>query len=101
MKNKVAILENIIPNKDDLFTFTKEMEALGDEHDLESYFSFGSEGEDSIGYEMSIEGSYEEILDFIKIIENDLPFMNILLVDVVSIDGGYRAVIEGRIFFNE
>lgn len=98
---RFAILENVLPNRDDLFTFKKEIEAIGKSHGLDVDFSFGSEGEESINYGMSAIGDYDEIIDYIKTIENSIVFMNISSVDVIITEGGYRAAINGSVFSNE
>ena len=98
---KLELLEDILPERDDLFTFAEDIEALGTEHDINATFNFGSENKGNISYNLSAIGSYDEIINFVEIIGSEVPFMSISGIDVIILDNGYRAAISGKVFFNE
>lgn len=99
---KFAVLENILPKKDELFSFPAKIEELAKSQGLSSKFSFGAESEKSIQYSIIIQnGTYEEILRFVKTIEEDKPFMSIGSLDMVSGGSGYNATINGTLFFDD
>lgn len=98
---KFATLENILPKKDELFSFPTKMEELAKNQGLASIFSFGTESEKSIQYSIIIQGgTFEEIFRFVKTIEEDKPFMSINSLDMVLGGVGYNGAISGILFFD-
>ena len=98
---KFATLENILPKKDDLFSFPAKMEELAKSKGLLSTFSFGAESEGSIQYSFVVQnGTFEEIFRFVKTIEEDQIFMSINSLDMVLGGEGYNGTINGVLFFD-
>ena len=98
---KFATLENILPKKDDLFSFPAKMEELAKSKGLLSTFSFGAESEGSIQYSFVVQnGTFEEIFRFVKTIEEDQIFMSINRLDMVLGGEGYNGTINGVLFFD-
>lgn len=95
------ILENVLPKKDDLFSFPEKMEELAKSKGLISTFSFGKESEGSIQYSFVVQnGTFEEIFRFVKTIEEDQIFMSINSLDMVLGGEGYNGTINGVLFFD-
>lgn len=99
-EDKQKVLENVLPKKDELFSFPKELTAIGTKEAVETNFSFGNEGGGQIGYNLVTRGSYTNITDFIRILENDIPFMNISSFNLVFGGGEYSVNLNGNVFFN-
>ena len=99
-KPKFAILEEIFPSRDDLFSFPDEISDLAGENGVTARLTFDSEDDGSIGYKLAVQGSYEGINGFIKAIEDNIPFMSMTSVDVILSGDVYNAEISGRVFFN-
>lgn len=98
---KFATLENILPKKDELFSFPAKMEELAKNQGLSSAFSFGAESEGSIQYSIIVQGgTFEEIFRFVKTIEEDRLFMNIISLDMILGEAGYNGTINGTLFFD-
>ena len=100
-EDKQRVLENALPKKDELFSFPKEVTAIGTKEAVETNFSFGNEGDGSIGYNLAVKGSYINVTNFIRILENDIPFMNISSFNLVFGGGEYSANLSGNVFFND
>ena len=98
---KFVTLENILPKRDDLFSFPAQIEELATSHGLPSKFSFGNESEGSIQYSILVEnGTFEKIFRFVKAIEEDRPFMSISRFGMVLGEVGYNGTIDGILFFD-
>jgi Tfp pilus assembly protein PilO len=96
-----GILENILPNRDQLFDFSKELERLAKQTGLGFGFSFGSETSSSptqpgrLKFVITVQGSFSKILDFIKNIE-----VSRFLINFESFDfSGMEAKINGEVLF--
>lgn len=97
---KKAILENVIPKKDELFTFPNQIAQIGSSQDLIANFTFGSESEGQINYSLIARGNYEDIAEFARKLKNDIPFMSISSFDLVLGAGEYNMNFAGKVFFN-
>jgi len=98
---KVTILQGILPERDELFSFPNEIESLAESHGVIGNFTFGSEDADSISYSINAQGTYGAVINFLDAIEKDIQFMSISSVDLVANANGYNATINGSVFFNE
>ena len=92
-------LEGALPNKDELFSFPDEIRAMASENGVNANFAFGSEGADSIEYNLSVQGTYSELVNFIKALEDKIFFISISGMDIVSQENGYVLNIKGNLFF--
>ncbi len=98
----LSILENILPNRDQLFDFPKELEKLAKQAGLGFGFSFGNETPPSsaqpgrLKFIIAVQGSLAKILDFIKIAEASRFLINFESFDF----GGTEANIGGEALFH-
>ena len=97
----LPILEGSLPEKDSLFSFPDKIRSLASQNGVNVNFSFGSEGPDSIGYNMLINGTYAEVVAFLRVIEDIIPYASISSIDVASEGTGSRYTIKigGNLFF--
>lgn len=98
----LSILENILPNRDQLFDFPKELERLAKQAGLGFGFSFGSETPPGpaqpgrLKFTVTAQGSLFKIIDFIKNAE-----ANRFLINFESFDfSGAEANINGEVLFH-
>jgi len=99
-ESKQKTLDNALPKKDELFSFPNQIAKISAEKAVGTNFSFGREDVGQIGYNLTIQGSYASIFEFIKVIENDIPFMNISLFNLTLNDNEYGVNLNGNVFFN-
>ena len=100
-EERQKILNNVLPQKDELFSFSDEITAIGANSNVNTNFSFGSEGEKQIGYSIVGTGNYSNIVDFLKTLEDDVAFIYISSFNLVLGDAGYDVNLSGSVFFNE
>lgn len=71
----LAQLQNVLPKKDELIGFSREIKSLAKEMNLEIGFSFGSEqaGSDqdpgSVNFSLSVTGTYAAVTSFLERLE--------------------------------
>jgi Tfp pilus assembly protein PilO len=99
-----STLENILPTKDTLIQFPKEIVALGKEGGEDVGVTFRTETAStektpgSIQFAMTVDGSYDEIAAFISRVERSRYIVAWDTIDVSEQKGRYRATIDGRVF---
>lgn len=98
----LSILENVLPNRDQLFDFPKELERLAKQADIGFGFSFGSEtppGPTQPGrlkFTVASQGSLLKIINFIKNAEASRFLINFKSFDF----SGTGAKINGEVLFH-
>ena len=98
---KREILEGLLPKKDELFSFPKDVTALGSQSNVGVSFDFGSEGDGQIDYSLMVQGSYGSIAEFIRKIEDNFVFINISTFTLISRGNDYSIDLKGNAFFND
>ena len=97
-------LENILPTKDNLIEFPKEMKELGRRNGIDVAITFGAEAQSSgkspgsIRFAMTADGSYDGIVAWMSAVEHSRYIVGWNSVDVVEQKGRYHASIDGRVF---
>jgi len=100
-----SFLENILPPRDQLLSFSNELENIARKNNLEFSFSFGEEklssGKDpgQISFRAIVNGSYKGISDFLNSIETSRYFIDPSSVDMVKRGSSFSATINGKVFF--
>ncbi len=99
-----STLENILPTKDNLIQFPREMAALGKQGGADVGVTFGNEFASiektpgTIRFAMTIDGSYEAITAFMGGVERSRYIVAWDAVDISEQKGRYHATIDGRVF---
>jgi len=97
-----GILENILPGRDQLFDFPREMEKLANQEGLGFGFTFGGEAPPSadqpgrMSFAIVAQGSLLKIFRFIKAIENSRFLVNFQNFDF----SGSAVNISGEVLFH-
>lgn len=99
-----SLLENILPLKDQLIHFPKDIEELARRAGVEFGSTFGEEkaaGETEAGhiaFIFSVGGSYDKIMNFMREVERGRYVVQWMAVDLSERSGVYRGTISGRVF---
>ena len=102
-KQKI-ILEDSLPDKDQLVGFSKQLESIAKNHQLGFGFSFESEtagSETAPGtnnFTMTLGGAYQNFLRFLKAVEDSKYFVAFDFFDINLKDKEYQIIIKGRVF---
>lgn len=100
-----SFLENILPPRDQLLSFSKELENIATKNNLEFSFTFGEEKLSSgkepgqISFRAIINGSYDGISNFLKGMESSRYFIDPSSVDLSKKGAIFTATINGKVFF--
>lgn len=100
-----SFLENILPPRDQLLSFSKELEGIARKNNLEFNFNFGEEklssGKDpgQISFRAIVNGSYDGIYQFLKGMESSRYFIDPSNVDLSKKGETFSATINGKVFF--
>lgn len=99
-------LNSILPRRDSLFGVSKDLGTFAKIKNLAFGSKFGEEissKDDKPGFikvEMNVEGSYDNIIGFLKYIETGSYFINLSSLDLTRQKEGYIGAINGEIFFS-
>ena len=100
-----ALLESALPTRDQLISLPRELEQLAKSHGVDLGFSFGSETASagsqpgSIRFTMSLGGTLDGLLDFLKAFEGNKYFINLSSVDLSKRENSrYTLGTSGEIF---
>lgn len=100
-----SVLENILPPKDALIRFPRDMEDLARRNNAEFGFAFGAElppavaTPGSIDFTFTLGGAYARLVDFIRMAESGRYILDWGGLDVNLREGAYRGTINGRVFY--
>jgi len=98
---KLTVLEDVLPPKDELFTFPSEITEIGSANNVTAGFTFGNEGDGTINYNISARGTYGNVTEFVEALRDQIPFMNITSFDLVQGEGEYNMNLAGSVFFDD
>lgn len=105
---KEASLKGLFPKRDELFTFSDDLQSLADDNNLGLAFNFGSEERGESGqpgraeFTATVQGSYGGILKFIQGLEGMNYLANLVSFDIIAEGSGrYNATLKGEIFFSD
>lgn len=99
-----SILENILPTKDQLIKFPRVLSDLARENKINFGTTFGEETKStetspgSIAFSLSVAGSYDKIVNFIKTAESGSYILSWSSIDIRDGGDGSRGVISGKVF---
>jgi len=100
-------LNNALPKREVLFSVNRDLEGLAALRELGFSSKFGEEiaaTEKSPGLirlDISVQGSYDGIVNFMRDIESSSYFINILNFDIVRQGSRFNAFIGSDVFFND
>ena len=104
-KPYVSVLENILPIRDQLISFPKDITFIAQINNLEASVSFGAETLATqnvpgfVKFNMIIEGQYNDLLKFMQEVERGKYIIDWSDVDFIFGNKQYKGTILGRVFF--
>ncbi|HEY4498239.1 MAG TPA: hypothetical protein VJA63_01220 [Candidatus Paceibacterota bacterium] len=105
---KLASLRGFFPKRDELFTFSDDLQSLARDNNLGLSFNFGSEEKGESGesgraeFTSVVQGSYPGILKFIEGLEEIDYLANLVSFDIIAEgSNSYNATLKGEIFFSD
>ncbi|MDD5431264.1 MAG: type 4a pilus biogenesis protein PilO [Candidatus Pacebacteria bacterium] len=99
-----SFLENILPSRDEILIFSKDMETLAKNDQLGFGFTFGSETKStpvapgSIAFRMAIQGPYSNLITFLKDVEKSRYLVDFVNFNLSKRGDSYDADISGLVF---
>ena len=104
-KPYVSVFDNILPIRDQLIAFPKDVALLAQKSKVEAGVSFGSETEPTdkypgfVGFSMTMAGSYSDILQFMQSVERGKYVVDWGDVNFSLENKNYNVKVSGRVFF--
>jgi|SRR3989344_1011602 len=99
-------LRKVLPARDDVFRFRQSMEELGKKEQVTSLgFSFGAENVgaaeslSSVSFEIYLNGSESQVMDFLKSVETSGYMVNIVGVEINDSDTNTSMRMNGNVFY--
>ncbi len=103
-KNYVFEIENILPNRDQLVSFPRDLSTIARQNKIELNSSLGKESSGGIGklrqtdFTMTGQGPFDDFVNFLKSLETARYFINLSSLDFTRQDNDFRALLTGRVF---
>jgi Tfp pilus assembly protein PilO len=100
-----SLLENILPSRDNLLLFSKELEDLAANNNLEFGLTFGAETlakerePGNLCFRMVLTGGYDDFVNFLKDMERGRYFVDFNNIDITKNDEIFSGIIQGMVFF--
>jgi Tfp pilus assembly protein PilO len=100
-------LRSILPKRDLLFNVQKDFQSLAQANKLGFNSQFGAESPETpdspgkIRLEMAVQGSYNDILEFVKGIDASPYFINVINMDLVRQGGNFNANLSSEVSFHD
>lgn len=101
-------LNEMLPKKDELFNFSRAVDAAARSRKVSFNFAFGAEASGSgstppsIGFTINTTGGYAEIMNFVRDLETQKFLVNFSSFDIVQAAANtYDARILGQVFFRQ
>ncbi|MFH1346842.1 MAG: hypothetical protein ABIH10_01175 [Spirochaetota bacterium] len=99
-----AILENILPKRDRLVLFPRDINAIGNQNNLDINITLGQGTADGANkywltnFKTTGKGTLENFIKFIKMLENGQYLVNFESIDFRREDDNFKALLNGKIF---
>ncbi|MBI4193301.1 MAG: hypothetical protein HY536_01605 [Candidatus Colwellbacteria bacterium] len=100
-----SLLENALPKRDQIFTFSEDVARLARERGIDVSFAFGKEtpaSPEAPGialFTMNVRGSYGAINELMSLIEKSRYLVRFSDADLVSQDKVFRGTVAGEVYF--
>jgi Tfp pilus assembly protein PilO len=97
-------LEEALPTKDELIVFSKELEDFARSNQLDFSLRFGAESPATAvdpgtnNFTITSGGTYENLIRFLRNVENSGYFVSFDLFDLTQSSRGYEILIRGKVF---
>ena len=103
-KPHLSFLESILPPKDQLISFSKDLEVLAKQNRVDLGFSFGTEAPStetspgSLSFTVTFAGNFSDLIKFFKDVYMSRYFVNLVSLDLGRRDNTYGGNLSGRVY---
>lgn len=100
----IVPLQESLPTKDQLIEFSKQLENFARNNQLDFALRFGAESQSTAmepgtnNFTITSGGSYENLIRFLRNVENSGYFVSFDLFDLTRSSRGYEIVVRGKVF---
>ncbi|KKQ23053.1 hypothetical protein A2999_01870 [Candidatus Wolfebacteria bacterium RIFCSPLOWO2_01_FULL_38_11] len=97
-------IDSALPSKDRLIKFSNDMKLLAASSSINYFSEFSGDGVDNsglkwIGLKMSLEGDYDNIINFLRLLENSQYSVKLNVLDFVGKDNKFKLIMDGKVFY--
>jgi len=101
-------IENILPSRDELVNFSRDLSAAAGQNSVSFPSKFSGEnliGKISaddlkwIGVDFTLGGGFDNIVNFLKTVENSRYSIKLNALDLSRRDNDYRGLLNGKVFY--
>jgi len=103
-KNYITEIENILPSRDQLVSFPRDLSTIARQNKIDLNSSLGQEGSEGIGklgqtnFTMTGQGLFDDFISFLKTLETARYFINLKSIDFTRRDSNFGALMTGQVF---
>jgi Tfp pilus assembly protein PilO len=101
------ILKDILPEKDQLINFPRELEQLANQYSIDIGFNFGNEVASTesdpgkINFDMRLAGGYDQITGFLSELEENPYFISIATININLLESGNYALVASGVIYTK
>ena len=101
----IPLLDSFLPNKDQLINLSREFNTAAFQNKVNFSSSFAGESPVSktdlnwIGLNMNVDGNIDNIISFIKTMENSRYSIKLGSLDIGQKDNQYKSQLNGKVFY--
>ena len=105
IQDKIYLLDNILPSRDDLVNFPKDLNALARNNNIILNMSLGQEGRDPGGkfgatnFTISGSGGLSNVSKFLNDLKSSRYSVNFNKLDFTREDNNFKILLGGQVFF--
>ncbi|OGM90209.1 hypothetical protein A3J77_00925 [Candidatus Wolfebacteria bacterium RBG_13_41_7] len=99
-----AVLENILPKRDRLVLFPRDINAIGNQNNLDINITLGQGAADSekgfwqTNFKITGKGTFENFLKFIKTLESGQYLVGLESIDFGKEGDNFKTLLNGKVF---
>jgi Tfp pilus assembly protein PilN len=104
-KNYIVQLENILPQRDQLVTFPRDLNIIAKQAQVDANSTLGQEessggdaGLRQTSFSVTGQGSFDNLLSFLKFLEGGQYLVSLKMLDFTQQDGGFKTLLTGQVF---
>lgn len=104
IKNYSTFLENILPNRDRLVLFPRDINIIGNQNNLDINITLGQGSASADGgswrtnFKITGGGSFENFIKFVKLLETGQYLINLGSIDFGRDGDNFKALLNGEVF---
>ncbi len=103
-KNYIVQLENILPKRDQLVTFPRDLNIIAKQSQVDLNATLGQEISEStdglrkIDFSIIGQGSFDSFINFLKSLESARYLIKLRMLDFTRQDGSFKTLLTGQVF---